>query len=312
MSTFPWENLKAETLRSVCKDLGVASGVKRNRESMITFVKDLEQGGSATVDGESSSEMLETPDTIQAATILASLQSTGSDADMDSDSVLAGSTAEESVAVPKAASVASPEPQQNLETSNLLSSDNNVNVDSDSDLDAEMLFGASRPTCGCQDGWLSPRLKFILHATAGVAQDLIRGTGELAGEYGHVGGVYLAHHIPRKHLPAGKKAAPLWVDAFAMMFKFITDIFEAGRIPTAGELERTLGDDRKGIKIAKAYMKQGADCEQVLSALVLGAKSDWEEGDFQDAYCGDEKWDALPTCEKHDCNWSLAEDALVG
>ena len=38
MASFPWDQLKAETLRLVCKDLGAGSAIKRNRESMISFL----------------------------------------------------------------------------------------------------------------------------------------------------------------------------------------------------------------------------------------------------------------------------------
>jgi hypothetical protein len=38
MASFPWDQLKAETLRLICKDLGAGSAIKRNRESMISFL----------------------------------------------------------------------------------------------------------------------------------------------------------------------------------------------------------------------------------------------------------------------------------
>ncbi|KAJ6567401.1 hypothetical protein DFH09DRAFT_1471673 [Mycena vulgaris] len=311
-TAFFWNNLKEETLLRVCKDLSAGPETRRNRDGMVAFLRSYVASGGGSLWGA-----------MKATTLLSACKDLGAGADarrnrdvmaaflegVSKGCALAGSNAEKRAAVPKAASVTSAESEQNVDTGDLLSSDYNVDVDSDFDLDAEIVGG--RPTCGCQNGWLSPRLKFILHTTASVAQDLVRDTGELAGELGHVGGVYLSWHIPREHLPEGTKVAPLWVEGFAMMFEVITDIFEAGKIPTAGELERTLVYDRRGTKIAQMYMKQGADCEQVLSALVWGAKSEWEEGHFEEVHCHEE-WDALPTCKKHDFNWSSAEDALVG
>ncbi|KAJ6567404.1 hypothetical protein DFH09DRAFT_1471684 [Mycena vulgaris] len=265
MSTFPWENVKAETLRSVCKDLGAASGVKRNRERMITFLKDLEQGGSATVDGESSSEMLETPDTIQAATILASLQSTGSD-DMDPE------------------------------------------TSSDADMDSD-----SDTACvnGCQQGWLSPRLKFILQTTAVIAHDMVRDSGDLAIEFADAGHVYLAEYIPSEDLPRDKQDIAQWIQGFAMIFKVISEIFEAGRIPNVSQVEQTLVGDEAKLKFYQMYAMKGADCRSVLEALVCGAREDWESGHFRAAHCDSKpEWEALPLCAEHDVDWLMAEAAL--
>jgi len=61
-------------------------------------------------------------------------------------------------------------------------------------------------TCGCQNGWLSPRTKFALKVTAGLAEDLVPDTGELAGVYGHVGATFLSNYIDPEYLPGGKKS----------------------------------------------------------------------------------------------------------
>lgn len=45
MSAFPFHELKAETLRLMCKDLGAGAGVRRKREDMIAFLKDVEKRG---------------------------------------------------------------------------------------------------------------------------------------------------------------------------------------------------------------------------------------------------------------------------
>jgi hypothetical protein len=45
MSSFPWDTLKAETLRSMCKDLGAGPVVKRNKENMVSFLEDIEKRG---------------------------------------------------------------------------------------------------------------------------------------------------------------------------------------------------------------------------------------------------------------------------
>jgi hypothetical protein len=148
--------------------------------------------------------------------------------------------------------------------------------------------------------------------TAAVATDLIIDTGELAGEYGHVGCTYLTNYIPEHVIPRGKKAVVQWIDAFAAIFGVIHDMFEAEEIPATEALERKLSQLPKSKqKLIKAYWKQGAEVDAVLEALVMGAKCDWEEGDFQDAHC-DAKWDAFPVCAEHDLNWTLAEDMLAG
>jgi len=171
----------------------------------------------------------------------------------------------------------------------------------------------SDTACQCQDGWLSPRLKFVLSTTAAVATDLIIDTGEFAGEYGHVGCTYLTDYIPGHLIPRGKKTVVQWIEAFAAIFKVIHDMFEAGEIPTTEALEQKLSQlPTSKRKLIKAYGKQGAEVDAVLEALIMGAKYDWEEGDFKDAHCDDEQWDALPACAEHDLNWTLAEDMLAG
>jgi hypothetical protein len=37
-TAFPWTKLKAETLRSVCRDLGAGATTRRNRDGMIAFL----------------------------------------------------------------------------------------------------------------------------------------------------------------------------------------------------------------------------------------------------------------------------------
>jgi hypothetical protein len=148
--------------------------------------------------------------------------------------------------------------------------------------------------------------------TAAVATDLIIDTGEFAGEYGHVGCTYLTEYIPGHLIPRGKKAVVQWIEAFAAIFGVIRDMFEAGEIPTTEALEHKLSQLPKSKqKLIKAYSKQGAEVDNVLEALVLGAKYEWEENDFEDTH-GDLEWNTLPVCAEHDLNWTLAEDILAG
>lgn len=149
----------------------------------------------------------------------------------------------------------------------------------------------------------------VLIVTAEVASDLVRATGELAGEYGHVGPVYLTNFLRPGITPRGKKAAALWVEGFAVLFDVIAEIFKAGKIPTADLLDETMAGDKNKRKHFMAYAKQDAGSEDVLEALVRGAKYEWEEGEFKDTHC-DSVWDALPACEKHDFDWGTAEDML--
>jgi hypothetical protein len=44
-SKFPWETLKAETLRSICKDLAFPGGIARKREDMVDALKSIEKMG---------------------------------------------------------------------------------------------------------------------------------------------------------------------------------------------------------------------------------------------------------------------------
>ncbi|KAJ7047879.1 hypothetical protein C8F04DRAFT_1060381 [Mycena alexandri] len=167
------------------------------------------------------------------------------------------------------------------------------------------------PACACQDESLSPKTKFVLSTTAAVAPDLILATDDLVETHGRVGQTYLSHYMPAGVLPEGKPAALQWVKGFAMLFGVIKGIFDAGGIPTAEELERTLDlpENAKHAELWKAYAKKGADCEMVLEALVRGAKCEWEDNDFEEVW--DEQLDALPSCDDHDFDWDLAEDVLV-
>lgn len=133
----------------------------------------------------------------------------------------------------------------------------------------------------------------------------------MAEEFGHAGGVYLADYIPEHQIPRGKSIV-LWIEGFAMIFGIIYNMFEAGTIPTSDALERALSQLPKDKqKLVKAYGKRGAEAHSVLEALVYGAKEEWENNEFEATYC-EEEWDALPTCAKHDLNWTLAEDMLIG
>jgi hypothetical protein len=158
------------------------------------------------------------------------------------------------------------------------------------------------------------QLLTCLVVTAGVAQDLIRDTGDLAGVYGYVGPTYLAEYMPANVLPRGKKAAAQWVEGFGMLFEVISEIFDAGMVPTPDELEQmlALAKNKKRQKLLRYYAINGASNEDVLEALVMGAKYDWEEGEFKDTYCEDEEqWDELPTCATHDFDWDTALDVLA-
>jgi hypothetical protein len=135
-------------------------------------------------------------------------------------------------------------------------------------------------------------------------------TGELAAEFGHVGGVYLAHHIPSDQLPRGKKAAALWVEGFSAIFGVIHEIFKAGDIPCTPTLLEALRKlPKKKLKLVQAYEKPGTEIGSALEALVQGAKEEWK-GEFADTHC-DADWDALPVCAKHDFDWILAADMLA-
>ncbi|KAF8064399.1 hypothetical protein FPV67DRAFT_1782666 [Lyophyllum atratum] len=49
MPSFPWDVLKAETLRTVCKDLGASAATRRKREGMVSFLQDVEARGLTAV-----------------------------------------------------------------------------------------------------------------------------------------------------------------------------------------------------------------------------------------------------------------------
>jgi len=135
----------------------------------------------------------------------------------------------------------------------------------------------------------------------------------MAGEFGHVGCTHLTQYIPGEQLPQGKRTTVLWIEGFATIFGVISDMFKAGKIPTADALEYALSQlPKKKMKLVKAYGKTGADVSSVLEALVHGAKEEWEQNEFEATHCDDDEWDALPTCTEHDLNWTVAEDMLVG
>jgi len=88
-------------------------------------------------------------------------------------------------------------------------------------------------------------------------------------------------------------------------------MFKAGRIPTEPALLEALEKLPKSDQIlVRAYTKH-TEIEHALSGLVLQAKEDWE-GEFQETHCGGKGWRKLPVCAKHDLDWGLAEDVLVG
>ena len=148
-------------------------------------------------------------------------------------------------------------------------------------------------------------------AVAAVASDLVRDTGELAGELGHVGAVYMTQHIPQEELPRGKKAAALWVDGLSTIYGVIYEMFKAGHIPTEPALLEALEKLPKSDEtLVEAYTKH-TEIEHALSGLVRQAKQEWDD-EFQDTYCDDKKWRKLPVCAEHDLDWTMAEDMLVG
>ncbi|KAJ7667512.1 hypothetical protein DFH06DRAFT_1322112 [Mycena polygramma] len=132
---------------------------------------------------------------------------------------------------------------------------------------------ASGPTCACQDGWLSPRTKFNQNPASLTTSSAIPASSpaNLA--------TYLTDHIPANYLPRGKSAAAKWVEAFEMVFGFIADIFDAGSVPHADEVD---SNKLNKAKLFTAYTKWGAGAEDALVALVEGAKHNWEEGEFEE------------------------------
>lgn len=136
----------------------------------------------------------------------------------------------------------------------------------------------------------------------------------MAGIYGHVGATYLTDYIPAEVIPRGKKAAPKWIEGFALIFGTIHEIFNKGEIPTVGKLEDTLrGLPRDKIKLIDAWGKAGAEVDMALEALVQQAEMDWEE-DFEATHGDSPEWRkaSKSKCPKHDLNWVLAVDMLVG
>ncbi|KAJ6463226.1 hypothetical protein C8R47DRAFT_81832 [Mycena vitilis] len=311
MASFPWKALKAETLRSVCKDLN-AGGIKRTRDAMVAFLQ------NATASEFSW-------DSLRAATLRSMCRDVGGTAgDLRTSAAMIEFLRD---VENRDATAETPEARTNRAVGPVSSITENADVANDetpaastgassadelaADMQYSMNFG-DEPTCACQDGWLSPRTKFVLKVTAEVAQDLVRDTGEFAGEYGHVGATYLTDHIPAEYLPRGKAAAAKWVEAFEMVFEVIADMFDAGSIPHAYEVEQTLAlpENKKKAQLFAAYTKWGGGAENALVALVEGAKHAWEEEEFEDTH-GDEKWNALPTCTEHDFDWDLVTDGLV-
>ena len=88
-------------------------------------------------------------------------------------------------------------------------------------------------------------------------------------------------------------------------------MFKAGRIPTEPALLEALEKLPKSDKILVRGYAKHTEIEHALSGLVSQAKQEWED-EFQETYCDDKKWCELPICAKHDLDWSLAEDVLVG
>ncbi|KAJ7281912.1 hypothetical protein C8J57DRAFT_1298869 [Mycena rebaudengoi] len=214
MPSFPWESLKAETMRNVCKDLGASATTRRNRDGMIAFLQDVEKRGcrpSTTARANDSSR-------VWISFIV---------------------PAADPLPVLKAGSAARAEPVEAM----AIDAEPDAMAISHS-LDSDKPAGGPDSTCKCQDG-ISPRTKVVLKTIAGLAQDLIPATGELAAEYGRIGAVYLTDGFHKESLPTGKNAAPQWVEGFTLMFKIVSEIFDTGRIPTAAELDKTLELDRQ-------------------------------------------------------------------
>jgi len=274
MAHFPWDSLKAETLRSICKDLGTSLGPKRKREDMITLIKEFETRGlsSASKDSEATGEVVPAK-------------------------------------LPVVSNDMAPKPVTKLHG-------NEECQDSDKESE-EMDTGDcpksdDEPTCPCEEGWLSPRMKFILSTVAAVASDLVRDTGEFAGEFGHVGVVYMAKHIPPEEHPRGKKAAAQWVKGLSTLYSVIYKMFKAGRIPTEPALMETLEKLSKSDKTLVVGFTKYTEIEHALSGLVQQAKEEWAD-EFQETHCdGDKKWRKLPVCAEHDLDWTMVEDMLVG
>jgi len=266
MPPFPWDSLKAETLRSICKDIGVNLGTKRKREQMVTLLKEVEiRGLPSSTSQDCASVTTRLPNSHDQRE-----DSGGEDEDAESGDH---------------------RPVSNIESHPV---------------------SDTEPTCPCADGWLSPRMKFILRTVAAVASDLVRDTGELAIEFGHVGGVYMTQHFPHEELPRGKKAAAQWVEGLSTIYGVIDKVFKAGHIPTEPVLLEALEKLPKAERTMVGAYARHTEIEYALSALVQQAKEDWED-EFQEIHCNDsKKWHKLPKCVEHDLNWTTVEDILVG
>jgi hypothetical protein len=46
---FPWDSLKAETMRTVAKDLGLSANMCRKRDEMVAFFQQVTSNGRAYI-----------------------------------------------------------------------------------------------------------------------------------------------------------------------------------------------------------------------------------------------------------------------
>jgi len=289
----------------MCKDVGAGTALKRKRSDMITFLQeaslqwDLVKAGTLRSIGKDLGAGMTTKwKRSDMISFLQEVEKQGLDALVQGGkSATSDDTSAESLSVDK--------PVTELPATPAVVESPEVDR-----TDVDMDHVESAPTCKCDAGWLSPPLKVVLCDTAGFASDLIRDTGELAAEMGHVGGVYLAHHIPVNQLPRGRSAAPRWVEGFSTIFSVIAKMFEAGKVPNEDALEDELNQLPKDkLKHVKACLKY-TELEFVLEALVHGAEQEWEDGGFKAEHC-DRKWKSLPVCAEHDLNWTMALDMLA-
>ncbi|KAJ7087328.1 hypothetical protein B0H15DRAFT_843532 [Mycena belliarum] len=164
---------------------------------------------------------------------------------------------------------------------------------------------------GCQAGWLSPRMKYLLLTTAEVTQDAVINSSDLAKEIGDANPIYLADSIPSEVLPSEKGELREWTKALSMVFQTIAELFAAGTIPNATNLAEALAADDTKRQLYQVYSQRGAEGVHALDALVYTAKGRWETGAFADAHCGaGSGWNELPSCAQHDFDFFLAEAGL--
>ncbi|KIM72833.1 hypothetical protein PILCRDRAFT_736748 [Piloderma croceum F 1598] len=122
MLSFPWDKLKAETLRTMCKDLGAGPAIKRTKEDMVQFLKNIENRGLTAVSQEGG--------VISKTATIAS-----------------GDAIDEAKSTKPVAKLPTPSSTEEIHDMDTATSDSDM---------------GSESSCHCQEGWLSPRMKFIL------------------------------------------------------------------------------------------------------------------------------------------------------